>query len=392
MDLGGHLTLEQQRIEWVKHHQCLGIWIDSKLSSHKQVEYLRERTSTRLAPMRHITSLLGGANYHVLRTFYVHAIRPIIEYSAPALANFTETQICTLEAAQNNALHLILGAPIWTRICNLLMECNIPPLYSRITTLNVCIIAKALSQPRDVPLVNRIKIELHRNQNFLIPNTWIAGMGRAARKCNLCGELLSRKPNRLNELHRSRAPWEDFPATFNYTELPNSKGNCTEQQLKRAAEEAMRKVYPKGCTEYFTDGSVDKSIPATGAGVFSTNFTGSWRLSNTCSTLQTKLIAILKALELSLNNGNGAVVIHIDSKSALQAIQKEDMKENSLLTSSIVACLELHKVKDGPVCLNWIPSHIGILENESADRLANESLRSETIAIKVQHSLSQIIK
>ena len=43
MDLGGRLTLEQQRLEWVRHHQCLGIWIDSKLSFHKQIEYLRER-------------------------------------------------------------------------------------------------------------------------------------------------------------------------------------------------------------------------------------------------------------------------------------------------------------------------------------------------------------
>ena len=169
-------------------------------------------------------------------------------------------------------------------------------------------------------------------------------MGRAARKCNLCEELLSLKPNSLNKLYRSRAPWEEFPATFNFTELPNSKSNCTEQQLKGAAEEAMRKVYTEGCTEYFTDGSVDNSVPATGAEVFSTHFTGSWRLSNTCSTLQTELIAILKALENSLNNGNGAVVIHTDSKSTLQAIQKEDMKENSLLMSSIVACLELHKV------------------------------------------------
>ena len=152
----------------------------------------------------------------------------------------------------------------------------------------------------------------------------------------------------------------------------------------------MRKVYTEGCTEYFTDGSVDISIPATGAGVFSTNFTGSCRLSNTCSTLQTELIAILKALEHSLNNGNGAVVIHTDSKSALQAIRKEDMKENSLLMSSIVACLELHKVQNGPVCLNWIPSHIGIPVNESADRLANESLRTDTIAIKVQRSLGQV--
>ena len=340
--------------------------------------------------MEHITSLSGGANYHVLRSFYVHAIRPIIEYSSPALANLTDTQIRSLEVAQNNALRLILGAPMWTRLCNLQMECNIPPLYSRITALNARVIARALSQPRDAPFVNRVKIELCRNPNFPIPNTWLAGMGRAARKCNLCEELLSRKPNSLNELYRGRAPWEEFPATFNFTELPNSKANCTEQQLKGAAEEAMRKVYTEGCTEYFTDGSVDNSIPATGARVFSTHFTGSWRLSNTCSTLQTELIAILKALEYSLNNGNGTVVIHTDSKSALQAIQKEDMKENSLLMSSIVACLELHKVRNGPVCLNWIPSHIGIPGNESADRLANESLRTDTIAIKVQLSLGQV--
>ena len=124
VELGRHLTLKQQRIEWVKHHHCLGIWINAKLSFHKQVEYLRERTSARLAPMRHITSLSGCANCHVRRTFYVHAIRPIVEYSTPTLANLTETQICSLEVAQNT-LRLILGAPMWTRICNLQMECNI---------------------------------------------------------------------------------------------------------------------------------------------------------------------------------------------------------------------------------------------------------------------------
>ena len=140
--------------------------------------------------MRHITSLTD-ANYHVLRTFNIHAIRPIIEYNAPALANLTETQICSLEVAQNNALRLILGTPMWTRIRNLQMECNIPPLYSRITVLNVCVIVKAQSQAGDAPFVNKVKIELSRNPNFPIPNTWIAGVGRATRKCYHCGEFLS---------------------------------------------------------------------------------------------------------------------------------------------------------------------------------------------------------
>ena len=49
------------------------------------------------------------------------------------------------------------------------MECNIPLLYSRITALNARVIAKALSQPRGAPFVNRVKIELHKNPK--LPNT-----------------------------------------------------------------------------------------------------------------------------------------------------------------------------------------------------------------------------
>ena len=112
---------------------------------------------------------------------------------------------------------------MWTRLCNLQTECNIPPLYSRIMALNACVIARALSQPRDAPFVNRVKIELRRDPNFPISNTWLAGMGRAARKCNLCEELLSRKPNGLNKLYRGRALWEEFPATSTSRNFPTAR-------------------------------------------------------------------------------------------------------------------------------------------------------------------------
>ena len=390
VDLGGYLTLEQKRIEWVKTHMCLGVWLDSKLTFNKQVEYLRERTSARLAPMRYATSLRGGANYEVLRTFYLHAIRPIVEYSAPTLANITETQQMSLEVTQNNALRLILGAPMWTRICNLQTECNIPPLYSRITALNVCIIAKALSQSRDAPFKNRVKIELRRNPNFPMPNTWLAGMGNAARACNMCNELLERKENKIFELYRKRPPWESFPANFIYTKLPLNKANCTERQLREAAQFAMRQVHFRNYTEYYTDGSVDRSIPAAGSAVYSSVFTGTWRLSDHCSTTQTELLAILKALEYAVNHGQGDTVIYTDSMAALQAIQNEKLNENALLVSSIVACLEQHKMQGRSGLCIWIPSHIGIEGNEEADRLAGQSMFSDSVDIKVQTSLCQL--
>ena len=157
--------------------------------------------------------LAGGVNYQVLRTFYLHTIRPIIEYSTPTLANLTETQICSLDVAQNNALWLILGAPIWTEISDLPMECNIPPLYSRIMALNIHAIAKELSQLKNAPFANRVEIE-SQNPNFPIPNTWISGMGKVERKCNLCGELRVRKLNCLSDLYRGREPWEEFLVTL----------------------------------------------------------------------------------------------------------------------------------------------------------------------------------
>ena len=78
---------------------------------------------------------------------------------------------------------------MWTRICNLQMECNIPSLYSRIMALNVYIIAKALSHMRKAkpPYAKHI-------------------VGTATRTCNMCKEYIERKPNCMFDLYRVRAP------------------------------------------------------------------------------------------------------------------------------------------------------------------------------------------
>ena len=92
--------------------------------------------------------------------------------------------------------------------------------------------------------------------------------GEFVRKCNLCEELLKSKLNHLYELLSRKAMWEEFPSKFSYAEIPISKSNCTEQQLKQDAKEAIRKVYVDVCKEYYTDGSVDNSIPAIRTGVY----------------------------------------------------------------------------------------------------------------------------
>ena len=130
--------------------------------------------------------------------------------------------------------------------------------------------------------------------------------------------LQSLQPDAADPNHRI-PPWESSIARFNFTALPTSKNDCTPQALLRAAAEAIRLSEEPGCTSFYTDGTVDPDTFTSGSAVFSTVFTASWRTSNGASTMQTELVAILQALNFSLENGEGPVTIHTDSKSAVQA-------------------------------------------------------------------------
>ncbi|XP_064088366.1 uncharacterized protein LOC135202837 [Macrobrachium nipponense] len=162
---------------------------------------------------------------------------------------------------------------------------------------------------------------------------------------------------------------------------------CTTQQLKQAAQEAIQLT--TATNTYFTDGSVDLSVPAAAAGVYSTTLKGSWRLSDNASTLQTELIAIAKALEDSQHR-LGNTTIHNDSKGAIQAITKGKVKENIKLLTRIWALAKLHQNRNRQITLKWIPSHVGIQGNEEADSLAKSRLHINNVNIKINHSLNQL--
>lgn len=83
--------------------------------------------------MRRMTGPSAGADYEVLRTYYIHAVRSLIDYSSIALVGLSPAQIHDIQVQQNKTLWLIVGAPIWTKISNLQMETNIPPVEVRVT-------------------------------------------------------------------------------------------------------------------------------------------------------------------------------------------------------------------------------------------------------------------
>ena len=143
------LLLGHEPIEWVSHFTYLGIQLDSHLNFNKEVQYLRQRASSRLSTMKFMTSLNEGANLQVQRLYYLACTRSLIDYVAPTLAHLSDAQMASLEVIQNNAIRTMLGAPMWARLCNIRVEAGLPPLKSRIATKTAAITAKALLSGRD---------------------------------------------------------------------------------------------------------------------------------------------------------------------------------------------------------------------------------------------------
>ena len=278
---------------------------------------------------------------------------------------------------------------MWTRICNLQAEANLPPLHTRIQIKNTHTITKTLLQRPNSYLAKRIKEDLHKHPDLPKPNTYTTTLLNCIEACGMSTTIAQIQADSPDPNFSKPAPWEPFPANIIYTKLPLSKSNCSPATLKASAETTIAISTQPGGITYYTDGTVDPITGSTGAGVYSSRLTASWRTSNSCSTLQTELTAIRLTLQYSLQSEEGPVTIITDSKSSLQALQQKGFRENKNLLSNIIHLLHQHQRQGRPVNLSWIPSHINIHGNDMADEMAKNSLSSTTITTHIQPSLSQ---
>ena len=386
-----NICIDGNPIEWVNTYMYLGIHIDAKLTFKEEVTYLRERAKARLSTMKYMTSLKEGANLDIQRKYYIACTRSLIDYAAPVLHNLHPNQLESLEVIQNNAARLMLGAPIWTKLCNLRMEANLPSLHIRIKTRNTCILSKILTSDRDSHCKRKAMAELSKLRDIQTYTTYSKTITDCVKDLKLTDTLLGLRADVPN-IDEEHPPWDSINTIFTYTKLPRAKEQCTQEELQAAANLAINSAEQPRSKVYYTDGTVDPITNTTGAAVFSNNFTGCWRTSNTASTMQTELIALKQALHYSVNNEVGPVTIHTDCKSAVQALQTIKVKENKALIKEIRNLLYQHKATNRQVTINWIPSHIGITGNDKADELAKTTTHIHNVQIRIQPTPSQIKK
>ena len=141
----------------------------------------------------------------------------------------------------------------------------------------------------------------------------------------------------------------------------------------------------------YTDGSKDpENNTAFAFHIPELNEEKSLKINPLSSVFTSELLAIKTALEWSIKNvhSNNNITIFSDSKSSLQAIQNYNPKNTSTLLQNIIEITTKFK---NHITLVWIPSHVGILGNEKADKLAKQATLNSSIDINNKISYQETL-
>ena len=134
-------------------------------------------------------------------------------------------------------------------------------------------------------------------------------------------------------------------------------------------------------TKLFTDGS--KSADGVGSAAVCERVVRKTSLPQQSSIFSAELHAIHLALVIIRDHQEHRFVIFTDALSSIQAIQTG-------YTSNSVCRRLQHEMHDflltNTVELCWIPSHVGILENEEADLSAKQASLQAAQPIRVQYT------
>ena len=142
----------------------------------------------------------------------------------------------------------------------------------------------------------------------------------------------------------------------------------------------------------YTDGSVNPATKRAGAAWVLNNTTHMTRVTDGASSTQTELVAVLAALRhCAVKDPHMNTLILSDSLAALQTLRGTSPDDNLRIVTEIHHHATIIQSAGGRVSLHWIPSHVGIKGNNTADEAAKEASLKPTVDIETPPSLSSTL-
>jgi ribonuclease HI len=367
------LYLNGSRIEVVPEFKFLGLIFDSKLSFKPHINYLLTKCNKALNLLRVVSSLDWGADRIVLLRLYRSLVRSKLDYGCFVYGSARHSYIKKLDTIHHQGLRLALGAFRTSPVQSLYVEANESPLHLRRRKLAMQYFIKLKSNPRNPTynvVFNPSYKELFLRKPRVIPPFSLR-----------CGDDVVCLNVDLKSIGRHEVspipPWTRHDPTYNY-ELAADKKASTIPDIFKSKYGEIKDRHPRfNCL--YTDGS--KNADKVAAAVVSEDDVVSCRLPDQASIFTAELTAIDLALNVIEREGYWRYIIFTDSLSAMQALENNNASSNPMITDILdklsVIC------EDAEVMFCWLPSHIGIVGNEKADRAAKAALLGSIEPVKI---------
>ena len=356
------LRINNNAIKIEKSAKFLGVIFDSKLTWNQHVQYIQDKCKKRLNLMRSISGQTWGASKKTLLTIYRSLIRSILDYGCIVYDSISEANKKKLDSIQYQALKIATGAITGTSASTLQVDTGEKPLELRREELQIkyAVKVKAISDhpARDSFQPNR----LNKSRKFKKGNRPIY--------CKVQDFFETYKDIQVEQLNLpSIPPWQINAPTVDLNLANKISKHSSPEIIKTLALDVINEH--SDSIHIYTDGSKTSDGRVGSAyHVPLYNENDVYRLTDNQSIYTAELLAIKQAIHWILGNEKAATanfVIFSDSLSSLQSIEHMRSTSRPNLVTDI---LELSTTIADRLTYVWIPSHVGILGNEIADKLA----------------------
>lgn len=171
------LFLDGIKIQYVKAHCHLGLWLSENMSWEPHIQELTKRAASSVSMLKRMGHSFSRKTKLAIYTSY---IRPKLEYATNVYSNnLSENQTERLEAIQRQALIHVASAYRHTNHSKLLIELGIEPLIVRRKYFALCHLHKIINHQTPLylnnllpPMVHDVsRYRLRNSQDFSIPTT-----------------------------------------------------------------------------------------------------------------------------------------------------------------------------------------------------------------------------
>jgi ribonuclease HI len=370
------LTLNGSIIKVINQYKFLGIIFDSKLSFIPHIKQLKTKCFKSLNLLKVVSKLSWGGDSTVLLRLYRAITRSRLDYGCIVYGSARQSYLRCLNTIHHQGIRLCLGAFRTSPVESLYVLAKEPSLTLRRIKLSMQYMVKLAACPTNPAFDSVFHPKLEHI--YATKQKAIRPLGL---RMKYYLDIINKDDYLIEEIEiPGIAPWK-LPTPSNILELTNLKKSSTNPIEFQERFNNIRYRYSSHKFLY-TDGSKDGL--ATGYAVTSrtTNYYNE-RIPDICSIFTAELTAIYRAVTMIRDSENDKFVICSDSKSALQALINKRV-ETPLIKDILLTMATMEDEKEIIFC--WIPSHVDIKGNETADLYAKKALNQNVTEYTVPYT------